>query len=144
MCDSARASGRAKVIDRVLRQPEVLLACKSAQVFLAACFEHQLIVKMFHFQTKFHGRHKSSDQYLTGFAETFDKFFEVLQGIYGRLPTKGLQLRIETATDLNIGQHLAQFRRLLVRLPLPDTELLNIRDEMLGLLDRFAYLVTFV
>ena len=48
-------------------------------------FEHQLTIKMFHFQTKKYGAHKAADKYLVKYQANLDRYMEVYQGEKGRL-----------------------------------------------------------
>ncbi len=116
----------------------------AADRLVAAFFVHYITLKMFHFQTKWYSRHKAVDSYLTEFLEVFDRFFEAIQGVLGqRLQTERFDLRFGLVTDDTIESYLANFRKLLVDLPVQSTDLLNLRDELLGYLDQLQYLLTF-
>ena len=49
---------------------------------------HQVVLKLFHFQTETYGSHKASDEYLEKYALIMDKFLEIAQGIYGKITLK--------------------------------------------------------
>jgi hypothetical protein len=110
-------------------------------------FKHQLIIKLFHFQTQKYGAHKTSDKYLSKFLETYDTFLETAQGIYGRVSVKQCNLSIDTVDDTSIFQLLDAFSKFLSNIEnthnIVNTDLLNLRDEMLGATDQFKYLLTF-
>ena len=108
---------------------------------------HQVILKLFHFQTNAYGAHKASDEYLEKYAILMDKFLEVAQGIYGRVTVKKYTLSGSSHTDTNIGTHLNGFVILLTN-RIDDilnnhTDLLNIRDEIISNIEQLKYLLTF-
>lgn len=47
-------------------------------------FEHQIVIKMFHFNTQKYGWHKASDKYLEKFNANFDQLMEVDQGMHNK------------------------------------------------------------
>ena len=111
---------------------------------LQRMFAHQILLKMVHFQTRLFARHKAVDDYLETFADQFDRFFESLQGIQGRLRSTELRFRLRTLRDEELLDYLAWFRdRVLLRMPFRAPELVNIRDEMAASVDKLAYLLSF-
>ena len=110
-------------------------------------FNHQIIMKLFHFQTAQYGAHKASDAYLEKFAATMDKFLEIAQGIYGKITLKKYTLKGTAHTDANITKHIDAIITVM-RSKIDDileeyTDLINIRDEMVGDLEQLKYLLTF-
>jgi len=108
---------------------------------------HQIVLKLFHFQTKLYGAHKASDTYLEKFSNTMDKFLEIAQGIYGKITIKKYMLKGSSHTDENITKHLDGMINLL-RYNINDvlenyTDLINIRDELVGDLEQLKYLLSF-
>jgi hypothetical protein len=101
-----------------------------------------------HWQTKGYAKHKALDKTLDKLIDLVDQFVEEAMGKYGRFKlddeTKTIQLSnlseintkamIDTVCDALI-QYNQQFEE-------NDTNLLNIRDEMLGLFRRLQYLLT--
>ena len=106
-------------------------------------FQHQLTVKMYHFQTKNYGAHKAADDYLVKYGANLDRFMEVYQGEAGRLQDKYLKVEFEVATDQTIDSHLVLMIEHLNRFEKLSHELAAIRDEMLADLQQFRYLLTF-
>jgi hypothetical protein len=107
---------------------------------------HQIVLKLFHFQTELYGAHKASDSYLEKFASTMDKFLEIAQGIYGRLTIKKFKLEGSSHNDENILKHIEGIINLL-RKNIDDvldnyTDLINIRDELVGNAEQLKYLLT--
>jgi hypothetical protein len=108
---------------------------------------HQIVMKLFHFQTELYGAHKASDAYLEKFANTMDKFLEIAQGIYGRLTIKKFKLEGSSHTDENIMKHIEGIIMLL-RTGIDDvldnyTGLINVRDELVGDAEQLKYLLSF-
>lgn len=109
-------------------------------------FDHQILIKMYHFQTKHYSAHNASDDYLAKFLVNFDRFMESAQGNYGKIKTKNFTTSIDFWTDNNIDNKLEKFAKKLTDLSKDlqkDNDLLAIRDEMLADLQQFRYLLTF-
>ena len=108
---------------------------------------HQVVMKLFHFQTELYGAHKASDSYSEKFAGTMDKFLEVAQGIYGKITLKKYSLVGSAHTDDNITTHIngmINYWKTKMDDVLDDnTDLINIRDEMLADAEQLKYLLTF-
>jgi DNA-binding ferritin-like protein len=105
-------------------------------------------IKIMHWQTKGYSRHKALGETFDELIDLVDQFVEEAMGKYGRFKlddeTKTIQLSnlseidtkamIDTVCDALI-QYNQQFEE-------NDTNLLNIRDEMLGLFRKLQYLLT--
>ena len=109
-------------------------------------------VKIYHWQTKSYSRHKASDKLSNVLGDLMDKFLEVMQGSRNKRIQIGTELPIiiKNQTDTSIVTILKQFRDWLIKndglpsfLTKTDTELLNIRDEILGVVNQTLYLFTF-
>ena len=108
------------------------------------------LVKLFHWQTKSYAAHKALDDLYSKLNEHIDKFVEVQQGKdQGRF--KQLSSRIVLNGYDNQEEFMTRifnFREFLTDLPLfldnkRDSDLLNIKDEILGDINQFLYLMTF-
>jgi DNA-binding ferritin-like protein len=107
-------------------------------------------VKIYHWETMQFSRHKSTDDLLDKLDDSIDKFVEVYIGKYGRpkLTTKTGTIRLRNFSDEEGPQLLKQaIEWLSTRLPTllssKDTDLLNIRDEIVADLNQTLYLFTF-
>ena len=109
-------------------------------------------VKIYHWQTKSYSRHKASDKLSNLLGDLMDKFLEVMQGSRNKRIQIGneLPIIIKNQTDTSIVTILKQFRDWLIKndglpsfLTKTDTELLNIRDEILAAVNQTLYLFTF-
>lgn len=106
-------------------------------------------IKVYHWQTYSFGRHKATDDLVSSLDDHIDKFTEAYMGKYGRpkFTKKTSQFHIHDITDKN-GAHLIQsgidylIKNLPKKLDKTDTDLLNIRDEILGDLHQVIYLFT--
>lgn len=104
-------------------------------------------LRIFHWQTTSYAQHKAFGKAYETLDELIDQFIEVCMGKYGRskaISTFSLEL---VNLDDNYLQIVDSFITYLVELtttadPALDTDLLNIRDEMLGVLNRLKYLLT--
>jgi hypothetical protein len=105
-------------------------------------------IRICHWQTKGHARHTAFGMLYEGLDPLIDEYVEQYMGKYGRfvLDDETSNFKIQNLKDLdvksfckNVGQALEQFTS---ELDPSDTNLLNIRDEMLGLVYKTAYLLT--
>lgn len=105
-------------------------------------------LKVFHWQTKGYARHNAFAQTRDELEDLMDSFVEEAMGKYGRFSldeeTKNLELfnlNDVKPTEMveTICQALVEFTN---ELDPVDTNLLNLRDEMLGLFQKLKYLLT--
>ncbi len=110
-------------------------------------FKHQLSIKVYHFQTKKYSSHKTCDEYLKKFRKNLDRFMEVAQGTYGKLETTNVSITFDTLNDDTIlgaiGNFISLFDDIIKKHFTNNTDLTNIRDEILGDANQFRYLLTF-
>ena len=116
-------------------------------------FEALLMIKLFHWKTYSFATHKATDELYASLNENMDKFMEILLGKTGTRIDLTSQKTIQLF-DLNSKEELKrkimEFKSYLVSLsnnkslsPMTNTDLLNIRDEILGDLNQFLYLLSF-
>ena len=106
-------------------------------------------IKLFHWQTKSYPRHKATDAVIDSLDTSIDKYVEVFMGKYGRMKMTGSTATIhvknlsETSIIKFIKTCIAYLNKDLVqRLSKEDSDLVNIRDEMLAELNQLLYLFT--
>jgi hypothetical protein len=116
-------------------------------------FEMLLLIKLYHWKTHSYATHKATDELYSKFNENMDKFIEVLLGKSG-IRIDLMNKKQISLCDLNnqtqlIGK-INSFKAYLVNLTnnkamkiMTNTDLLNIRDEMLGDMNQFLYLLSF-
>lgn len=112
-----------------------------------------ITIKLFHWKTTSYATHKATDELYSKLNEDIDKFIEVLLGKTG-VRTNLLNKHTISLVDLSTTDQLVKkiniYKRCLVGLTnnsfissMSNTDLLNIRDEILGDLNQFLYLLTF-
>jgi len=106
-------------------------------------------VKIYHWETKNFARHKATDDLVDKLDDNIDKFVEVYIGKYGRpsLNSRTGSIRIRNFNDQEAPVLLQQaINWMTTKLPSllkpSDTDLLNIRDEILADLNQTLYLFT--
>lgn len=104
-------------------------------------------VKYFHWQTKSFAQHEALGKVFDGLEDLIDDFVEVAMGKYGRPSTKKQTLQMFDLEDVDIMEwatgvvdYLLSFDDVLDETV--DTDLLNIRDEMMALVNKLKYLLT--
>ncbi len=103
-------------------------------------------VKLYHWQTGSFARHKATDDLTASLDEKIDQFVEVYMGKYGRPKVSGT-IKLHNFSDTAAKSFVAkETKYLTVELPKKvksaDTDLLNIRDEILGDVNKVLYLFT--
>jgi DNA-binding ferritin-like protein len=106
-------------------------------------------IKIYHWQTFSFARHKATDDLVDSLDTNIDKFTEVYMGKYGRpkFTAKTGTLKLFDSTDkkahLMIQEGIQWLTKSLPKhLKKDDTDLLNIRDEIVGNLNQVLYLFT--
>ena len=106
-------------------------------------------IKLYHWQTNVFARHKATDDVLKALDESIDKYVEVYMGKYGR-PRGGAKTSVVHVKNMGEKEATAFVKKCIRTLieVIPkglgpaDTDLVNIRDEMLGGLNQLLYLFT--
>lgn len=114
-------------------------------------------LKIFHWQTRSYAQHKSLDEAYSALSGLIDEFVETYMGIFGRIyaPDGSFNLQltnIDYSLEGNglstnmisfIDDSIEYFKSYSEDIQLKDkTDLLNIRDEMLGTLNQLKYLLS--
>jgi DNA-binding ferritin-like protein len=112
-------------------------------------FEMLNIVKLYHWKTKSYSQHKATDELYAKLNELIDKFVEILLGKDEsrlKMMEKHIKL-VDYNTTKDFKSRIHEYREFLIDMnrifDKRDTDLLNIRDEILGTLNQFLYLLTF-
>ena len=115
---------------------------------VSTLLESRTQAHIFHWQTKGYARHNAFAQTRDELEDLMDGFIEESMGKYGRfsLDEETKTIELFNLSDLKpiemvetICQALVEFTN---ELDPVDTNLLNIRDEMLGLFQKLKYLLT--
>ena len=109
------------------------------------------MVKLYHWKTYSYSTHKATDELYSDLNSNVDAFIEVLLGKEGTqrvnlTHTKSLPL-YDFSSAGPFKQKIAQFKLYLEHMSkcptlMNNSDLLNIRDELLGNLNKFTYLLT--
>ena len=108
------------------------------------------IVKLYHWKTFSYSQHKATDELYSSINDHMDKFVEIMLGKdESRLEhlSKHLEL-LNTPSKSEFKNRVYKYRDFLISLnsmldKTKDSDLLNVRDELLGDINQFLYLLTF-
>jgi hypothetical protein len=111
-----------------------------------------LMIKLFHWKTFSYATHKATDELYSKLNENIDTFIEILLGKTG-VRTNLLNKHSISLIDLSNKEQLIKkisiYKSYFVNLSnnsfmrsMSNTDLLNVRDEILGNLNQFLYLLT--
>lgn len=105
--------------------------------------------KIMHWQTKGYARHQAFGNIYEALDLLIDSYVEVSMGKFGRFTLDETTRNIEifNLQDIEIVKFLQKIKQFLIGLSgelssETDTDLLNIRDEMLAEVNKLAYLLT--
>lgn len=110
-------------------------------------------IKLYHWKTHSYATHKATDNLYNKLNDTIDSFVEILLGKYGDrvnlLSVKSIPLH-DFKTEEEFVREIIKYKSFLVDLDnngflkeMSNSDLYNIRDEMLGRLNQVLYLLTF-
>lgn len=108
------------------------------------------VVKLFHWKTKSYAQHKATDELYAKLNEHIDTFVEILLGKdESRIKTIEKKCNLINYNNTKDFKHkVYEFRDFLIDISnhfdsSKDSDLLNVRDEILGDINQFLYLLTF-
>lgn len=106
-------------------------------------------IKLYHWQTKVYSRHIATDNALKALDTSIDAFVEIYIGKYGRprITAEKSIIKVQNLTEAGATRlihHAVRYlqKDLTKRLQINDTDLVNIRDEMITELNQLQYLFT--
>lgn len=123
------------------------------QDFITSSLETLNMIKLYHWKTHDYATHKATDELYELLNTHIDNFVEVLMGKMGGMRADLTKVNHIALIDLNNKKMLVKkvdsFKLKLSKMEkttfiksTPNTELLNIRDEILADLNKFLYLLT--
>ena len=104
-------------------------------------------VKLYHWKTHSYSQHKATDELYLQMNKHIDTFVEILLGRdQSRIPD--FSIRMPLINDTSFKNRILKYREFLIGMtytfdPVRDTDLLNVRDEILGNVNQFLYLLSF-
>jgi len=104
-------------------------------------------IKLYHWKTKSYSRHKATCKFLDLYNNNLDRLIETLMGAKDKRFYDNLTLNLESLEDKEAVDIVKKFRIFLQKdfprlVDKKDTDILNIRDEILADVNRLLYLFT--
>ena len=106
-------------------------------------------IKLYHWQTHSFSQHKATDDLLDSLDKAIDEYVETYMGKHGRpkMGTRNNTIRLQNMNSKTVTKFIKECISYLEgpfakKLKPTDTDLLNLRDEMLGDLHKVLYLFT--
>ena len=119
---------------------------KDLQQYIQDIVQLQVQVKFFHWQTKILGKHLALDRLFDAIIENVDEFTETAMGKYGRIDVAGLSYTFVNITDDSVNSVIDGAIDMCIKVQSAfdkdDTDLMNLRDTLLGKLNQTKYLLT--
>lgn len=111
------------------------------------------MIKLYHWKTYSYATHKATDELYSKLNDHMDSFVEIMLGKNGDrvnlTRVKSISLKDYTSVS-DFKREILKFREFLISLTtnktmenLANTDLYNVRDEILGDINQFLYLLTF-
>lgn len=143
---------KSRKINKGLRTTAKKRAITNAQKanIIKVFLEMLTTVKLYHWKTQSYSQHQATDELHEKLSENTDKFVEVLLGKDAsrvRMVEKTMKMT-DSTSSADFLQKMHAYREMLIRMDTifhkkRDTDLLNIRDEILADLNQFLYLMSF-
>jgi hypothetical protein len=120
------------------------------EVIQTTLMQMQNQYKILHWQTMSFSQHKSFDEIVSSLSENIDEFIETYMGKYGRvIAASTFNLTLANYKDADFVTLTDSYINFMISLSgmldaSKDSDLLNIRDEILGSLNQLKYLLTLV
>lgn len=145
-----KKTGKSKNAKKISSKSRKSISSSFEKKITIIFFEMQLMVKLYHWNTKSYATHKATDEFYGKLSDNIDKFIEVLLGkLENRIDLKNHKtINLFCVNDEQFKKKLHEFKAFLHELTDKDMgllmgeDLLNIRDEILADLDQLLYLLT--
>jgi DNA-binding ferritin-like protein len=134
------------------RSSNIVLKQYTQQKIVTMFLQMLNTVKLYHWKTTSYSQHKATDELYSNLNENIDSFVEIMLGKHGG------RVQLQSHTTLTVKDYastakdsfkkeIEEYKEFLQKLTntldaSKDSDLLNIRDEMLGQLNQFTYLFT--
>jgi DNA-binding ferritin-like protein len=120
---------------------------KDLQQYIADTQHFSNALKFFHWQTKIYAKHTALGELYSDVTELVDEFAETAMGKYGRVDVAGLSYDFVNISDANVLTAIDDMIEKAINLTdvldaRKDTDLLNLRDELMGKCNKTKYLLT--
>lgn len=124
----------------------------SRENIIMLCLQILNTVKLYHWKTMKYAEHKATDELYDDLNGKIDEFVEVLMGKDGqRINLSGKKfIKLDDFNNLtSLKKYIESAKKYLINMTnsknigtSENSDLLNIRDEILGILNKFTYLLT--
>ena len=102
-----------------------------------------MLIKIYHWKTNIYSAHKATDELYSSLNEHMDNFVEIWLGKNNKKLNATMNISITyLSNNKKLSTKIKSFIKHLERLEL-DSDLLTIRDDIVGELNKFLYLLTF-
>lgn len=119
---------------------------KEIEQYIIDLMHAQCQIKVYHWQTKLYSKHKALDELVGTISSFMDEFAEVAMGKYGRVDYSGVSYTFENMTDAGVNTYIDRCiessNKVQSAFDKTDTDLMNLRDEILASLNKTKYLLT--
>jgi hypothetical protein len=139
--------------NKTKRQTQYRFTAYSHQHIVIMFLQMLNTVKLYHWKTTSHSQHKATDDLYSELNSSIDTFVETMLGKSGsRVNLTGTHsIPLLDYTDLSgFKKEVEMYKQFLINMDNDsnlksniNTDLMNIRDEILGHLNQFSYLLTF-
>jgi len=142
-----RTTSKKSIIDT----DSIILADNYTQQQIVTMFLQMLnTVKLYHWKTSSHAEHKATDELYTNLNLNIDTFVEIMLGKTGGRVNLTGQKTLPLLDYTNVSdftKEVNKYKQFLIDMNkyfgTNNSDLLNVRDEILGNLNQFTYLLTF-
>ena len=120
---------------------------KDLQQYIADTQHFSNALKFFHWQTKIYAKHEALGKAFDAITDLVDDFTETAMGKYGRVDVSGLSYDFVNISDANVITAIDDMIEKAINLTdvldaRKDTDLLNLRDELMAKCNKTKYLLT--
>lgn len=119
---------------------------KEIEQYIIDLMHAQCQIKVYHWQTKLYSKHKALDELVGTISTIMDEFAEAAMGKYGRVDYSGVSYTFENMTDAGVNTYIdgciENCKKVQSAFDESDTDLMNLRDEILATLNKTKYLLT--
>lgn len=138
-----RSQTKRRANKRSTKRNNTMYSAYSPNRIVATLTEMLHTIKLYHWRTRSYSEHKATDNLHEALSEQVDSFVEKLLGSKNTRSNL-TELHLHTYNTLpQVKRRMEHYKRYLRGMPASlGTDLLNIRDELLGSLNQFNYLLS--
>lgn len=120
---------------------------KELQQYIFDLQQFQIQVKFWHWQTKMYAKHKTFCELFDFLSKQIDEFTEISMGKFGRPVVDGVSYTFVNFNDNEVNKQIDNCIEMCINLnnildSQKDSDLLNLRDETIAMMNKVKYLLT--